>query len=67
MYAVAITEVRLKNGVSKEFEMKVVVQQRSVLSPLLFIIVMEALSSSIQKRLSYELLYAEDGRPSAGG
>ena len=36
--------VRLGEGFSKEFEVKVWVHQESMLSPLLFIIVLEALS-----------------------
>ena len=44
MYANARCRVRVGKGFSKEFEMKVEVHQGSVLSPLLFIIVLEALS-----------------------
>ena len=44
MYAKARCRVRVGEGLSKEFEVKVGVHQRSVLSPLLFIIVQEALS-----------------------
>jgi len=53
--------VKLKNGVSNEFDVRVGVHQGSVLSTLLFIIVMEALSSSFKKGLTWELLYADDG------
>src|SRR5207245_4650136 len=41
-------------------EVKVGVHQRSVLSPLLFIIVLEALSRRFREGLPYELLYADD-------
>ena len=44
MYANARSQVRVGEGFSKEFEVKVGVHQASVLSPLLFIIVLEALS-----------------------
>ena len=44
MYANARSRVRVGEGFSKEFEVKVGVHQGSVLSPLLFIIVLEALS-----------------------
>jgi Reverse transcriptase (RNA-dependent DNA polymerase) len=44
MYADALTMVKLNGRVSKGFRVKVGVHQGSVLSPLLFIIVMEALS-----------------------
>ena len=44
MYANAWSRVRVGEGYSEEFEVKVGVHQGSVLSPLLFIIVLEALS-----------------------
>ena len=40
--------------------MKVGVHQGSVLSPLLFIIVLEALSNTFKVGLPWELLYADD-------
>ena len=40
MYKKARTTVRTKQGSSEEFEVKVGVHQRSVLSPLLFVAVM---------------------------
>ena len=43
-YAKARSRVRVDEGYSKEFEVKVGVHHESVLSPLLFIIVLEALS-----------------------
>ena len=42
MYANAWSRVRVGEGYSEEFELKVCVHQGSVLSPLLFIIVLEA-------------------------
>ena len=44
MYANARSHVRVGEGYSEEFEEKVGVHQGSVLNPLLFIIVLEALS-----------------------
>ena len=44
MYEGVTTAVRMKDGESDSFEVKVGVHQGSVLSPLLFIIVLEALS-----------------------
>ena len=44
MYANARSRVRVGEGYSEEFKVKVGVHQGSVLSPLLFIIVLEALS-----------------------
>ena len=43
MYANALSHVRVGEGYSEEFKVKVGVHQGSVLSPLLFIIVLEAL------------------------
>src|SRR5450432_1869136 len=60
MYEGATTAVKLKNGVSQEFEVKVGVHQGSVLSPLLFIIVMEALSCNFRQCVPWELVYADD-------
>jgi Reverse transcriptase (RNA-dependent DNA polymerase) len=45
---------------SDGFEVKVGVHQGSVLSPLLFIIVMEALYSEFRVGLPWELFYADD-------
>ena len=44
MYSKAGTAVKLGSGESKEFEVRVGVHQGSVLSPLLFIAVLEAIS-----------------------
>ena len=45
---------------SEEFEVKVGVHQRSVLSPLLFIIVLEALSWEFRSGVPQEDFYADD-------
>ena len=52
--------VKLSVRVSQGFGVKVGVHQGSVLSPLLFIIVMEALSRKFRGGLPMELLYADD-------
>ena len=44
----------------KGFEVKVGKHQGSGLSPLLFVIVMEAISREFRAALSWELLYADD-------
>ena len=44
MYANAQSHVHVDEGYSEEFEVKVSVHQGSVLSPLLFIILLEASS-----------------------
>ena len=60
MYANARRHVRVGEGYSEEFEVKVGVHQGSVLSPLLFIIVLEALSLEFCSGVPWEDLYADD-------
>jgi len=60
MYERARTAVRTKDGNSGEFEVKVGVHQGSVLSPLLFVVVMEVLARRVKEGLPWELLYADD-------
>ena len=60
MYANARSRVRVGEGYSEEFEVKNSVHQRSVLSPLLFIIVLEALSREFRSGVPWEDLYADD-------
>jgi hypothetical protein len=61
MYSKASTAVKLGDGESGDFEVKVGVHQGSVLSPLLFIAVLEAISRRFDKQgLPFELLYADD-------
>ena len=60
MYANARSHVRVGEGYSEEFEVKVGVHQGSVLSPLLFIIVLEALSQEFRSGVPWEDLYADD-------
>ena len=62
MYSNARSRVRVGEGYSEEFEVKVGVHQGSVLSPLLFIIVLEALSREFRCGVPWEDLYAEPGR-----
>jgi hypothetical protein len=57
MHADTSTMVRLNGRVSKGFNVRVGVHQGSVLSPLLFIIVMEALSQNFRGGLPMELPY----------
>ena len=42
------------------FEVKVGIYQGSALSPLLFVIVMEAISTEFRFAIPWELLYADD-------
>jgi len=60
MYTGAKTVVRTVYGNSKSFEVKVGVHQGSGLSPLLFVIVMEAISRELRVALPWVLLYADD-------
>ena len=60
MYNSPRSRVRINGKFSDEFDVNVGVHQGSVLSPLLFIIVMEALSRSFRTGCPWELLYADD-------
>jgi len=60
MYYRAATAIKVNGGLSKEFPVKVGVHQGSVLSPLLFIFVMEAMTQEFKVGLPRELLYADD-------
>ena len=56
----ARSRVHVGEGYSEEFEVKVGVHQGSVLSPLLFIIVLEALSLEFRYGVPWKDLYADD-------
>ena len=60
MYANVQSHVCVGEGYSEEFEVKVGVHQGSVLSQLLFIIVLEALSREFRSGVPWEDLYADD-------
>ena len=60
IYANARSRVRVGEGYIEEFEVKAGVHQGSVLSPLLFIIVLEALSREFRSGVPWEDLYADD-------
>ena len=60
MYNNARSRVRVGSEYSEEFEVGVGVHQGSVLSPLLFIIVLEALSRDFRKGVPWELFFADD-------
>ena len=60
LYSNARSSVRVGEGYSEEFEVKVGVHQGSVLNPLLFIIVLEALSREFRCGVPWENLYADD-------
>src|ERR1700757_4857647 len=60
MHCDVSTSVKLQGCESTEFGVKVGVHQGSVLSPLLFIIVLDELSKKFRVGLPWELLYADD-------
>ena len=60
MYQNARSLVRVNGKLGEEFEVKVGVHHGSVLSPILFAIVLEALSRGFSAGLPWELLYADD-------
>ena len=60
MYKDVRSRVRVGAGYSEEFGVGVCVHQGSVLTPLLFIIVLEALSREFRTGCPWELLYADD-------
>ena len=60
MYKDVRSRVRVGDGYSEEFGVGVGVHQGSVLSPLLFIIVLEALSREFRTGCPWKLLYADD-------
>ena len=60
MYENITTAVKVKDKASEEFEVKVGMHQGSVLSPLLFTIVLDALSQNFRGGLPWKLFYADD-------
>ena len=60
MYKGSRAAVRVDGVNSEEFEVTVGVHQGSVLSPFLFILVLEALSRELRTGLPWEILYADD-------
>ena len=60
MYVGARSRTRVNSSFSEEFEVKVGVQQGSGLSPLLFIIALEALSREFCVECPWEMLYPDD-------
>jgi len=60
MYTGAKTVIRTVYGNSSGFEVKVGMHQGSALSPLLFVIVIEATSREFRVALPWHLLFADD-------
>ena len=59
MYHDARSRVRVNDSYSDSLNVKVGVHQGSVLSPLLFVIVLEAISCEFRVGCPWELLYAD--------
>ena len=60
MYVGARSQTCTKTSFSEEFKVKVGVHQRSVLSPLAFILVLKTLSCEFCVGFPWEMLYAYD-------
>ena len=60
LYDGAKTRVRVGSAYSEKFEVKVGVYQGSVLSLLLFAIVVDVISQNARRGVANELLYADD-------
>ena len=60
MYFIAKSRERINNQLSDEFGVNVGVHQGSVVSSLLFILVLEALSRELRTGVPWKLLYADD-------
>ena len=60
MYENAESTININGTIGDTFRLKFGVHQGSVLSPLLFIIVLEALTREFRTGLPWELLYADD-------
>ncbi|VDP22515.1 unnamed protein product [Heligmosomoides polygyrus] len=60
LYSCLKSQVQAAAGTSMEFPISVGVHQGSALSPLLFVVVMDAITRDLQKLVSWTLLYADD-------
>ena len=60
LYDGAKTRVRVGSAYSEEFKVKVGVHQGSVLSPLLFAIVVDIITENARRDVVNELLHADD-------
>ena len=60
MYKETKTRVKTRCGVTQYFDIEIGLHQGSTLSPLLFIIVMDVLASTIQRGPPWAMLYADD-------
>ena len=60
LYAGARTSIKVYSELSEEFEIKVGMHQGSVLSPFLFVVVIDVVTELAREGVLSELLYADD-------
>ena len=60
LYEGSRTKVRVGSGISEEFWVRVGVHQGSVLSPLIFAIVVDVMTKHAREGLLNKILYADD-------
>ena len=60
LYDGAKTRVRVDSELSEEFEVKVGMHQGSVLSPFLFVVVVDAVTKFVREHALTELLHSDD-------
>jgi len=60
LYEGARTKVKVGTGMSEAFDVKVGVHQGSVLSPFLFVVVMDVVCGHVMEGSLFEILYADD-------
>ena len=60
LYVETKTRVKTVVGVSKDFDIEVGVHQGSILSPLVFIVVMDEVTKKVRNGFSWKLGYADD-------
>jgi len=60
MYEDCSTSVRTDSGLTSKFQIEVGLHQRSALSPLLFVIIMDILAEDINEDSPWAMLFADD-------
>ena len=60
LYVETRTRVKIVAGVSKDFDIGMGEQQEIILSPLLFIVVMDEVTKKVRNGVPWELGYADD-------
>ena len=60
LYESSTTKVRVRSGTTEEFWVRVDVHQGSVLSPLIFAIVVDAMTEQASEGLLNEILFADN-------